>query len=165
MPKWHSSVKNPSPVRQVFVMQCRTSVHLNLYDHGAESVLRSWQSFGYSTNSSFTEVGSLLPCSSAAIGPNTGPHGPSPRPPVLLYHHFILSSTQSSTWPHLFRMYGGNFLWDLSSCGILQWKIVVYHWRFGRSYLSHLQGWRSSFWTHSPLKMGPLRCPKISVRN
>jgi hypothetical protein len=46
-----------------------------------------------------------------------------------------------------------------------QFGIVVSHRRFGTSYLSHFQGRRSSSWTHSPLKMGPLCCPETSVGN
>jgi hypothetical protein len=57
-------------------------------------------------------------------------------------------------------------LWDIT-----QRRVVILHWRFGRTYLSHLQGPRSlrlvGFWrtTSWPLKVGSIGCPETSVKD
>jgi hypothetical protein len=46
--------------------------------------------------------------------------------------------------------------------GITQRRVVIVYRRFGRMYLSHLEGSRIPSW---PLKMGPISCPETSVNN
>jgi hypothetical protein len=53
-----------------------------------------------------------------------------------------------------------TLFWDIT-----QRRVVIGYRRFGTTYPSHRQGWRSPrrtyFW---PLKMGPIRCPETSVK-
>jgi hypothetical protein len=57
--------------------------------------------------------------------------------------------------------------WDLTQC-----HVVILFWRFGTTYQSHPQKWRSirrkgnfSFWTSWHLKLGMIHCPETSVKD
>jgi hypothetical protein len=59
-------------------------------------------------------------------------------------------------------------LWSALFWGVTQRRVVILYWRFGTTYLSHLQGSRSPMklhWPSLPLKMGPIYCPETSVKD
>jgi hypothetical protein len=84
---------------------------------------------------------------------------------------------RSEDWLSRFRIVVRSALfWDIT-----QRRVVILYRRFGTTFRSHLQGWRSpirvgsrlnrvfflqafySSWTSWPLKMGPISCPETSV--